>query len=42
VDELLNRDDLSHGVKAKILGQNALNFYGLKKPTAAPAPVVAR
>jgi predicted TIM-barrel fold metal-dependent hydrolase len=35
VDELLKRDDLSHGLKAKILGGNALGFYGLKTPVAA-------
>ena len=35
VDELLKRDDLSHGLKGKILGGNALGFYGLKAPVAA-------
>jgi predicted TIM-barrel fold metal-dependent hydrolase len=30
VDELMKRDDLGHPVKAKILGGNALGFYGLK------------
>jgi hypothetical protein len=35
VDVLLKRDDLSHGLKAKILGGNALGFYGLKTPVAA-------
>lgn len=34
VDELLKRDDLSHGLKAKILSGNALGFYGLKTPVA--------
>jgi len=29
VDELLKRGDLGPGLKAKILGQNALAFYGI-------------
>jgi predicted TIM-barrel fold metal-dependent hydrolase len=29
VDELMKRGDLTHGQKAKILGGNALGFYGL-------------
>jgi hypothetical protein len=31
-DTLMKRDDLNHRVKAKILGGNALSFYGLKAP----------
>ena len=30
VDELMKRDDLNHQRKAKILGGNALTFYGMK------------
>ena len=35
VDELMKRDDLTHGLKAKILGQNALTFYGMTTPAGA-------
>ena len=31
VDELMKRGDLEPRVKAKILGQNALRFYDLKR-----------
>ncbi len=41
VDELYGRADLSAGVKAKILGQNALAFNGLTA-TAAPREAAAR
>ena len=35
VDELMKRDDLTARVKAKILGQNALQFYDLKAPLSS-------
>lgn len=35
MDELLKRDGLTQGVKAKILGANAMRFYGF--PTEAEA-----
>jgi uncharacterized protein len=38
VDELLKRGDLGRGLKAKILGQNALAFYGVKAAVAARLP----
>ena len=42
VDTLMKRDDLNPRVKAKILGGNALGFYGLKAPAVVPEGAAVR
>jgi predicted TIM-barrel fold metal-dependent hydrolase len=39
VDTILKRDDLSDPLKRKILGENAMRFYGLTVRAPAPQPV---